>query len=169
MTLRTLESFSSSCGIPKSGSVVGAEGATAAAACGCAWTDEAPACAGATGAPSTSALTIRPLGPLPLSDVRPTPFCSAIRLASGEAMTRFPPVALPPPVAPAEAGASLVSLDVAASLDEVPACAGTTVYLLGSAGLADASGPGAAAAALASSPSPASSAITAPTFTPSVP
>ena len=37
---------------------------------------------------SKSAFTIRPLGPLPCMPVRSMPFCSAMRLASGEAMTR---------------------------------------------------------------------------------
>ena len=41
-------------------------------------------------APSTSALTIRPPGPLPVSARRSTPLSRAIRLASGEALTRSP-------------------------------------------------------------------------------
>ncbi len=40
---------------------------------------------------STSALTMRPLGPVPLMPARSTPFSAAMRLASGEAKMRAPP------------------------------------------------------------------------------
>ncbi len=45
----------------------------------------APGCA-----PSTSAFTMRPLGPEPFTPDRSMPFCSAMRFASGEAMMRSP-------------------------------------------------------------------------------
>src|SRR5712671_4085127 len=41
-------------------------------------------------APSTSALTMRPLGPLPLRRERSSPFSAAMRLASGDAKIRSP-------------------------------------------------------------------------------
>src|SRR6478736_3208751 len=41
-------------------------------------------------APSTSAFTMRPLGPEPLRLARLTPFSAAMRLASGEAKIRWP-------------------------------------------------------------------------------
>src|SRR5688572_23603162 len=69
--------------MPKSGTVAAAAGldASAGAAVG------AAAGAAPGWAPSTSALTIRPPGPLPLMPARSMPRSAAIRLASGEAIT----------------------------------------------------------------------------------
>src|SRR5450759_1220034 len=51
----------------------------------------ASAGAGSVVAACTSALTIRPPGPLPMSVCRSTPDSLAIRLARGDALTRSPP------------------------------------------------------------------------------
>src|SRR4051812_4296653 len=79
--------------MPKSGIVVDAAAAgVATAVVGDA--RGAAAAPGAGAAPgfasSTSALTIRPPGPVPLMVDKSMPFSAAMRLASGEAMTRSP-------------------------------------------------------------------------------
>ena len=67
----------------------------------------------AAGAPasafSTSAFTIRPPGPLPVMAERSRPFCSAMRLASGDAFTRAPDDEVSPPEAGAGAGDEAVA------------------------------------------------------------
>src|SRR5258707_11375633 len=57
---------------------------------GAALGDGAAAGAASGLAPSTSALTIRPFGPLPLMRERSSPFSVAMRLASGDAKIRPP-------------------------------------------------------------------------------
>ncbi len=129
--------------MPKSGTAAGAAtGAAAGVAVG--------AAADGGFAPSTSALTMRPFGPEPLTPARSTPLSAAIRLASGLATTR----------SPFAAGA-------AAGAATGPGAATGT-----GAAVADGAGSAALAAgtgALASSSSPAIVAITVPTFTPSLP
>ena len=75
MVLRMLDSFSASCGMPKS-SAARAAAAAGAARCGGRRSGGGAAAGAGLAAPSTSALTIRPLGPLPVHGLcRSTPFC----------------------------------------------------------------------------------------------
>ena len=190
ITLRTLLSLTSSCGAPPSAGDTDGVGAGAGAGA------EAAAAGAAPGlASSTSALTIRPLGPLPVMVERSIPFCSANRFASGDAMMRSPDAAGAAAGAGAGLGAgagalvplaastsSLVILPfgpvpvivlrsiplASASLRAVGVAAGPS-FDGGAAGAGAGVGAAAAASASASSPSSASTAITVPTETFSVP
>src|SRR5215831_2804887 len=102
---------------------------------------------------STSALTMRPLGPLPLSRERSIPFSAAMRLGSGEAKMR------PPLGAAAGLGGGGAGVGDA----------GAGAAAFGAAGLGADIGAGAAPAGNAVSPSSSRMAMTAFTFTPSAP
>ena len=102
-------------------------------------------------AASTSALTMRPRGPLPVIWLRSRPFCSAIRRASGEAKMRVPSGFC------GGGGAAFSGPPAGAASAAAPACALGAV-----AG-------GASAMSAALSPSSSSTAIGVLTFTASVP
>ena len=147
-----LDSLTASCGMSVSttagGAALGADGAAAALGV-------LPA------APSTSALTIRPPGPEPVSEARSMPCASASRRASGLAFTLSPPDFA---AGCAGAGAGGGGAGAGVSLAGWPAPVSPPSLATGSL-----AGGGAALAEEASSPSPAIIAITVPTFTPSEP
>ncbi len=112
---------------------------------------------------STSAFTMRPLGPEPVTPERSMPFCSAMRFANGDAMMRSPELA----------GAEAAGARAGSALSRGAALAGSagaSAFSSSFAGAASAAAPPPAGATLpASSPSSAKVAITVPTATPSVP
>ena len=84
----------------------------------------APAAREAAGAPApcTSAFTIRPPGPWPLSARRSTPLSRAIRLARGEALTRSPaPSRTSPGALAGAAGASEPEVEGVSASARTPA------------------------------------------------
>src|SRR6218665_300285 len=111
-------------------------------------------------AASTSFLTTRPCGPVPKIAESSMPASFASRLASGEAKTRAPVLA--------GAGAAALGGGATTAEPEATAAAGAGAALGASAGCAAGAGAGALTSA-ALSPSVSSTAITALTFTFSVP
>ena len=158
MVLRIVVSFSSSCGMPKSGSAGGA-----ARRCGSG--ARRGGGAGAAAAPGLRAFDVGLDDPavraaaLDASQGR-CPCRAAIRLASGEAITRSP--AGSPERLSAEPALRFGGRSVGAGRQARPAGGRLRPSRLPAAALR----PGAAARSPASSPSPASVAITVPTFTP---
>src|SRR3984893_5881131 len=110
-------------------------------------------------ADSTSALTMRPFGPLPVIRERSSPFSAAIRLASGEAKMR------PPAGAAAGFAAGAGATGAGAAGAGLRAAGGAAA----AAGFGAGAGAGAAPAGTAVSPSSSRIAITALTATPSAP
>src|SRR5882757_605236 len=135
------------------------------AALGAAATTGAAAGAAPGLADSTSALTMRPFGPLPLMVERSSPFSAATRLASGEAKMR-PPLGA---AAGFAAGACAAGADGAGVAGAAGAGLGAAGGAAAGAGFGAGVDAGAAPAGTAVSPSSSRIAITALTGTPSAP
>src|SRR3989344_8291097 len=88
IVLRMFESLLASCGMSVVNGAAAAAGAGVGAAAGAAAAWGAAALAWPGLASSTSALTIRPPGPVPLIVARSRPLAAAMRLASGLALMR---------------------------------------------------------------------------------
>ena len=107
---------------------------------------------------STSALIIRPLGPVPEIVARSTPFCSAIRRARGLDFMREPSLAFGASCL-GSAAAGLVELSALGTSEACSFCCDSTASVFSDGALTS----------FTSSPSSAITAITVPTFTLSVP